>query len=95
MSPQSTPRPVRECSLRRAKITWGANHCFQFHEYLDLWVQRGFFRMFRHWLQREGVRQRLLAFPDGERRLTNVLHLGEVLHQAETERRLGISGLLK
>jgi exodeoxyribonuclease V beta subunit len=67
----------------------------RFHEYLDLWDQRGFFRMFRHWLQREGVRQRLLAFPDGERRLTNVLHLGEVLHQAETERRLGISGLLK
>ena len=67
----------------------------RFHEYLDLWDGRGFFRMFRHWLQREGVRQRLLAFPDGERRLTNLLHLGEVLHQAETERRLGISGLLK
>jgi len=67
----------------------------RFHEYLDLWDRRGFFRMFRHWMQREGVRQRLLAFPDGERRLTNVLHLGEVLHQAETERRLGISGLLK
>jgi len=67
----------------------------RFHEYLDLWDRRGFFRMFRHWMQRERVRQRLLAFPDGERRLTNVLHLGEVLHQAETERRLGISGLLK
>ena len=51
--------------------------------------------MFRHWLQRQQVRQRLLAFPDGERRLTNLLHLGEVLHQAETERRLGISGLQK
>jgi hypothetical protein len=35
----------------------------------DLWDRRGFFRMFRHWLQRERVRQRLLAFPDGERRL--------------------------
>ena len=67
----------------------------RFHEYLDLWDRRGFFRMFRQWLQRERVRQRLLAFPDGERRLTNVLHLGEVLHQAETERRLGLSGLLK
>jgi exodeoxyribonuclease V beta subunit len=67
----------------------------RFHEYLDLWDRQGFFRMFRRWLQAEQVRQRLLAFPDGERRLTNVLHLGEVLHQAETERRLGISGALK
>jgi exodeoxyribonuclease V beta subunit len=67
----------------------------RFHDYFELWSSHGFFRMFRRWLQQEQVRQRLLAFRDGERRLTNVLHLGEVLHQAEMERRLGISGLLK
>ena len=66
-----------------------------FHDYLELWGRYGFFRMFRLWLQRQQVRQRLLGFPDGERRLTNILHLGEVLHQAEAERRLGIAGLLK
>jgi exodeoxyribonuclease V beta subunit len=66
-----------------------------FHDYLELWSRHGFFRMFRLWLQRQQVRQRLLAFPDGERRLTNILHLGEVLHHAEAERRLGITGLLK
>jgi exodeoxyribonuclease V beta subunit len=66
-----------------------------FHEYADLWSRHGFFRMFCQWLHRQQVRQRLLAFTDGERRLTNILHLGEVLHQAETERRLGISGLQK
>ena len=66
-----------------------------FHEYGELWSRHGFFRMFRHWLQRQQVRQRLLAFPDGERRLTNILHLGEVLHQAEAERRLGPGGLQK
>ena len=66
-----------------------------FHEYLGIWNRDGFFRMFRLWLQRQQVRQRLLAFPDGERRLTNLLHLGEVLHQAETERRLGVTGLQK
>jgi exodeoxyribonuclease V beta subunit len=65
------------------------------HEYLELWQQHGFFRMFRHWLQQEQVRQRLLSFPDGERRLTNVLHLGEVLHETATERRLGVGGVLK
>jgi exodeoxyribonuclease V beta subunit len=67
----------------------------RFHDYLASWVERGFFRMFRQWLQRESVRQRLLAFPDGERRLTNVLHLGEALHQAEGEFRFGVGGLLK
>lgn len=66
-----------------------------FHDYLELWSRHGFFRMFRLCLQRQQVRQRLLAFPDGERRLTNILHLGEVLHHAEAERRLGITGLLK
>jgi exodeoxyribonuclease V beta subunit len=66
-----------------------------FHDYFEIWTREGFFRMFRHWLQHRQVRQRLLAFPDGERRLTNLLHLGEVLHQAETTRRLGMSGLQK
>jgi len=54
-----------------------------FHDYGEFWCRHGFFRMFRHWLQRQQVRQRLLAFPDGERRLTNILHLGEVLHHAK------------
>ena len=66
-----------------------------FHDYRELWNRAGFYRMFRLWLQRQQVRQRLLGFPDGDRRLTNTLHLGEALHQAENERRLGLSGLLK
>ena len=67
----------------------------RFHDYSESWSRDGFFRMFRLCLQHQQVRQRLLAFPDGERRLTNLLHLGEVLHQAETERRLGVTGLQK
>ena len=67
----------------------------RFRDYLDLWLQRGFIQMFRSFMQREQVRPRLLSFPDGERRLTNLLHLSEVLHRASTENRLGISGLLK
>ena len=51
--------------------------------------------MFRSFMQREQVRTRLLAFPDGERRLTNLLHLSEVLHRASVENRLGVAGLLK
>ena len=36
-----------------------------FRGYLDLWLQRGFIQMFRSFMQREQVRPRLLAFPDG------------------------------
>jgi exodeoxyribonuclease V beta subunit len=67
----------------------------RFAAYLELWQAEGFIQMFRRFLEREGVPMRLLLFPDGERRLTNVLHLGEVLHRATAERRLGPSRLVK
>jgi exodeoxyribonuclease V beta subunit len=67
----------------------------RFRDYLDLWIRKGFIQMFRSFMQREQVRTRLLTFPDGERRLTNLLHLSEVLHRVSIENRLGISGLLK
>jgi len=67
----------------------------RFRDYNDLWESRGFIRMFRRLLAQEGVRARLLSLPDGERRLTNILHLSEVLHEAETEGRLGAAGLIK
>ena len=41
--------------------------------------------MFRRWIDREGVSRRLLARADGERRMTNLLHLGELLHQVAQE----------
>lgn len=63
--------------------------------YLALWREKGFMPMFRQLLTGEAVRERLLAWPDGERRLTNVLHLAELLHRAAAENHLGISGLLK
>jgi exodeoxyribonuclease V beta subunit len=67
----------------------------RFRDYLDLWIRKGFIQMFRSFMLREQVRTRLLTFPDGERRLTNLLHLSEVLHRVSIENRLGISGLLK
>lgn len=56
-----------------------------FHEHHALWLQKGFMVVFRSFLRRHNVRQQLLRFADGERRLTNVLHLGEVLNQYEYE----------
>ncbi|MEA3547267.1 MAG: exodeoxyribonuclease V subunit beta, partial [Thermodesulfobacteriota bacterium] len=66
-----------------------------FREYRRIWFKRGFARMFRALLDREEVRPRLLCKRDGERQLTNVLHLGEVLHQASLERETSMAGLLK
>jgi exodeoxyribonuclease V beta subunit len=59
------------------------------------WSQKGFYAMFRGWMAREKIKARLLAMPDGERRLTNLLHLGELVHQAEVEQRLGMDGVTK
>jgi exodeoxyribonuclease V beta subunit len=53
-----------------------------FRNLLALWTRRGFVLMFNALLQEWGVRNRLLARPDGERRLTNLLQLGELLATA-------------
>ena len=49
------------------------------------WRQRGIGVVLQQWRQAAGVAQRLLAAPDGARRLTNLLHLGELLHQASAD----------
>jgi exodeoxyribonuclease V beta subunit len=67
----------------------------KFREYFRLWIRHGFIRMFRLLMAEEKIRERLLIFPDGERRLTNILHLAEILHQESSEKKLGIAGLLK
>lgn len=51
-----------------------------FFHWQYLWQKHGFMRMFRAWLDRREVRARLLAYVDGERRLTNLLHLAELIH---------------
>lgn len=67
--------------------------CFQ--RYHERWRRDGFMQMFRELMREQGVRARLLGLPDGERRLTNFLHLAELLHATAMERRLGISGTVK
>ncbi|MGK9066913.1 exodeoxyribonuclease V subunit beta [Stutzerimonas chloritidismutans] len=61
--------------------------------YHQLWQQQGFMRVFRAWLDEQAVAERLLARVDGERRLTNLLHLGELL-QAESLVRPGLEPLI-
>jgi exodeoxyribonuclease V beta subunit len=65
----------------------------QFQRYHFLWKNKGFIRMYRTLLTNEQVPSHLLRYADGERRLTNVLHLGEVLQQVSMQGKLGIGGL--
>ncbi len=67
----------------------------RFQERHERWLRQGFIQMFRLFLRQENVRERLLAWPNGERRLTNFLHLGELLHRGALARRLTPLALLK
>jgi len=54
-------------------------------DYRRTWATQGFMPMFRRWLRREGIAARRLAQPAGERGVTNLLHLAELLQQAARE----------
>lgn len=73
---------------------WG-NRLIAFRDYHDMWNNEGFFRMFRRFMLQEQVKGRLISLPDGERRLTNLLHLSEELHKQSAGRNLGMQGLTK
>jgi exodeoxyribonuclease V beta subunit len=65
------------------------DHCISvFTEYHELWKNAGFMRMVRVFMAQEKVRIRLLSMPMGERRLTNFLHLVELVHQKESSEKL-------
>jgi exodeoxyribonuclease V beta subunit len=50
--------------------------------WLQQWQFQGVLPMLYSWLHEQHIATRLLALPDGERRLTNLLHLGELLQNA-------------
>lgn len=59
----------------------------RFRDWHDIWHKQSFIRMFRQLLLSQNMPANLLSLPDGERRLTNLLHLGEVLQQASLQPR--------
>ncbi|MCK9294988.1 MAG: exodeoxyribonuclease V subunit beta [Desulfobulbaceae bacterium] len=65
-----------------------------FLSYQRCWRDKGFMPMFRLLLDQHHVRVQQLRFVDGERRLTNVLHLGEVLHSYERQAKASPAALL-
>lgn len=59
-----------------------------------LWIHKGFVVMKEQMMQDLRVDARMLLRNDGERRLTNLQQLCEMLHQAEHDHRLSPEGLL-
>ena len=60
-----------------------------------LWTERGFMPAFRGMLADLGVPRRVLAWPDGERMMTDLLHLSELLQEAATSGARGPDALLR
>lgn len=60
-----------------------------------LWDERGFVQMFRQLLDDYAIQARVLARVGGERAMTNLLHLAELLHRVASEEQLGAQGLTR
>ena len=66
----------------------------RFETWREDWQSRGFLPAFRRLLDDSGVGARLLGWVDGERRLTNYRHLGELLGRTSAGRKLDPAGLV-
>ncbi|WP_136253949.1 exodeoxyribonuclease V subunit beta [Onishia niordana] len=66
------------------ELAW-ESRVMQFRDYHRQWQRRGVLPMLHRLLADFAVPGRLLAVPEGERRLTDLLHLGELLQEASTE----------
>jgi exodeoxyribonuclease V beta subunit len=67
----------------------------QLNGWHDDWLTRGFMPMMEEVITDLGIRSRLLAYEDGERRLTNLLHAAGLIHEAIEEEQLPPDGVFK
>lgn len=68
-------------ALVQSESQWDAEMA-RMAEYHQLWIQRGIMAALMAWLNCDGRASRLATEVEGERRLTNLLHLGELLQSA-------------
>jgi exodeoxyribonuclease V beta subunit len=67
----------------------------RFIDWGRLWHERGFMDAFYHLMDEAQVARRLLRRSDGQRLLTDVLHLSELAHEASLTQHLGPQSLLR
>ncbi len=66
----------------------------KFRELRAIWRDQGIYVALRKLFRETGAIRQNLSRPDGERRVTNFLHLAEVLHQATSEKPMSPSSLV-
>ena len=66
-----------------------------FQTWHQIWLKDGFIPMIRQLMRAESVQKRLLSYSDGERRLTNLLHLSELIHSESRSNSRGVEGTLR
>ena len=71
------------------------NKLAQIHQWRQRWILHGFLPMMRALMREESVHQRLLAYDDGERRISNLLQLTELIHHASRQQSLGLEEALR
>jgi exodeoxyribonuclease V beta subunit len=70
------------------------SHIDVFHELHQLWLQQGFMTMFRHLMMQQKVQQRLLSVSHGERQLTNLYHLAELIQDYCSRQKSAMTAVL-
>ena len=80
--------------LAANEISW-QSRLQEFAEYRRNWERDGFYSMFSQLLRAERIVENLLRFPDAERRITNLLHLAELLESTSRAEHLGAARLVQ
>jgi exodeoxyribonuclease V beta subunit len=71
---------------------WEAVHA-RLHRWAGVLRQRGAAALFDAVSASEGLARRVLAFEDGERQLTDLRHVAQLLHAAASQQELGVASL--
>ncbi len=79
--------------LGEDEVSWEAK-ATAFHGYHAIWREHGFMQMLHQLMRSEGIVGVLLALPEGDRRMTNLLQLAE-LAQVASRSLPGIENLLR
>lgn len=70
--------------LNRSEPRWNS-YVEKFADYYALWQKRGVLPMLRKIMMDNQIAENLLASIDGERRLTDIMHLGELLQETSLQ----------
>lgn len=80
--------------IKDDESAWAAKLAL-FSELHDMWQDHGFSYMFRQMMQAEDIPETVIELENGERILTNLIHLSELIMKVEREENAGMHLLLK